>query len=187
MALFDGKSGDTSAPLSIDQIHIILQACQKRKPLKAMILLPLYSGISMPEALALQKKHIDFSSAKLSLSIPKRELAFSPIVMDALSEAIEVNADLQSDKVFPYSEATVKKTLNDLGLSSLGFTISWSTLRKSWAVLCFKHGVRIESMVIYSSSSVEALAKWAVFGKPGLDLPFDILNYKAVEYPLAQL
>src|ERR1700676_3543218 len=177
MALFNKPSPESvfSSPLTLDQARRLLMATQKRKPLHAMLMIALHGGLGKDEVLLLKKSDIDFVKNTIIFSKPKRELAFSPNVITSVSEAIQAQT-FTTDLAFPFSESVVKKTLNDLGSSVLGCAISWSTLRKSWAVFCGEQDVKLESMVYYSGSTYEALARWTVYGKQGKELPVDFLD-----------
>ena len=177
MALFSKTSPEAaySSPLTLDQAQRLLRATEKRKPLHAMLMLALYGGVGKDEVLLLKKADVDFTKNVITFPKPKRGLLFLPDTMTAISEAVQAQT-FKTEYVFPFTDRVVKQTLNDLGNSVLGFAISWSTLRKTWAVLCGQHEAKMESMIFYSQSGPEALARWMHYGKEGTELPIDLLS-----------
>lgn len=165
----------STSPLSMDQAEALLQATEKRRTLHAIIALGLMTGIAMPEVLGLTVKDIDHEHGIVTLYQPRRELIVTDSLMRCLADACSALNNGQL-KLFDFNDKKVDRAITDLGIGTLGFPITWSTLRKTWAVMCFQRGVRIESMVRYSGSSVEALSKWAVYGKPGRELPIDFFR-----------
>jgi integrase len=165
----------STAPLSREQALTLLQATEKRRALHAMLACALQLGITQNEVLGITANDLNHERGSIILYQPRRELVVPDMAMRSLSDVRSALTN-GTQKLFDFSDRTVDKAVSDLGIGTLGFPISWSTLRKTWAVMCFQRGVRIESMVRYSGSSVEALSKWAVYGRRGIDLPIDLLG-----------
>lgn len=171
--LFQGQKPN-GFPLTREQAEALIESTQERKMLRAMLYLVFSIGLTQQEMLKIEVRDIDFQQGAISLKEPRRILKLPEKTLIALSEAIASKRD-NDVKLFVYSDRTIDNSIKDLGIGSLGFPLTWSSLRKTWAVLCFQRGVSVTSMVRYSGSSIEALAKWAVIGRPGLELPLELI------------
>ena len=175
-----GSEGGTGMPLTNDQAKVLLQATMKRQALHALLSLALNLGLSLQECLQIERKDVNFDDHTLHLKTPIRDIKLTEAPLRAIADHIRnpptSNGHPPTTLLFNYSDRTIQRAIEDLGLGTLGFSISWSSLRRTWAVRCFENNVRIESMVAYSGASVDSLSKWAVLGKIGKDLPLELFE-----------
>ncbi len=159
-SIFQGPKAN-GHPLTYQQAKALIDATKERKALRAMLSLALNLGLGMPEVLKIEAKDIDFKQAAIKLTMPPRTLLAPEKTLRALSEAIDQKHD-QDAKLFNYSDRTIETKITELGTGTLGFPITWSSLRKTWVKLCVERNVAITSMVRYSGASIDSLAKWAI-------------------------
>lgn len=155
-------------PIEEKDLKILLLDLEKHPGLKAMLHLVLSSGMSLGDCLELKIQDIDYNSNIMKLF--DKALGRTRIIK-INSYSMKVIGTYQSNrrfaepKLFPISESTAVNLLYDISQNRLNRPISWTAIRRTWAVLSFKHGLPLKDMIESSGASPNQLATWSLWSR----------------------
>lgn len=172
-------------PLDKKELKILLDGLNKQTGIHSMLNLVLCTGMSLEDCLSIHLSTIDYSNNKLivfdSYLKRPRNIKLPSRVMELIS--LHQNGHNAPEKrLYEITQPTADNRLYELSKQRLDKGVTWSAIRRSWALLAFEKNIRFKDMVESSGASPEQLAKWSLYKhendgtEGGLDLLVDIYN-----------
>lgn len=155
-------------PLSEKDIRLLLSDLDKTKGFKAMLYLVLGTGISIPECITIKLEDVDYKQNLIRIYDKhlsrNRLVKMNPTIIKATSQ-YQDGRYRASERLFDISEFTAWNRLSQHSQEKLKRTVSWTAIRRTWAVLAFKEGIGFKDMMESSGATADQLSGWSLYAK----------------------
>ena len=155
-------------PLNEKDTKKLVNAPNIHKGFKAMLYLVLGTGISPDEALAIKLQDIDYANNCIrvydSWTGRTRAVKLNLSITRAITDYQNGRRD-SSERLFDVEKRQAITRLYEVSQQHLGRPISWTAVRRTWAVLGFKNGLGLKDMMESSGATAQQLAVWSLWDK----------------------